>query len=128
MKFLGSKGNSQLTVSPDHFAINVGSGDLEVFSTPSLITLMEKTAMQSIQHLLLPEQSSVGIFIETQHLKASKIGTELHCTSEVIEATDKIVTFQVRNHRQSRWLERREPLKAVNLTAALSRGLFFENI
>ena len=49
---LGITGTSELTVSDKNLAVNVGSGGLEVFSTPDMITLMEKAACSCISRLL----------------------------------------------------------------------------
>ncbi|MDD6504444.1 MAG: thioesterase, partial [Lachnospiraceae bacterium] len=45
----GIKGYSELTVTEEMAAKNVGSGTLMVFATPAMIALMEKTAWESVQ-------------------------------------------------------------------------------
>ena len=44
----GITGTSELTVTDNELAVNVGSGSLEVFATPVMIMLMEKAACNCI--------------------------------------------------------------------------------
>jgi predicted thioesterase len=82
-----------ITVSENQTAAKIGSGLLPVFSTPSMIALMENTAMQLID--LQPGQSSVGVSICADHLKASPIGAKLECISKLIETDGRKYTFEI---------------------------------
>ena len=48
----GITGTSELTVTDNELAVNVGSGSLEVFATPVMIMLMEKAACNCIAEYL----------------------------------------------------------------------------
>lgn len=50
---------STITVSKENTAITMGSGDLEVFATPSMVSLMENAAMNAVAGEL-PEGSTTG--------------------------------------------------------------------
>ena len=54
----GIIGRKELIVTEDNTAKAVGSGGLEVFATPALIALAEKTAFQSVAEHLEEEQST----------------------------------------------------------------------
>lgn len=67
----------------------------EVFSTPSLISLMENTAYTSISPFLPEGYSSIGIEINVQHLKASLPGAVVCCESVVTKVDNKKIHFRL---------------------------------
>jgi fluoroacetyl-CoA thioesterase len=91
--------NSTLTqtiqVSEDQTAISLGSGTLPVFATPALIALMENTAMKLLSNL--PEgNTSVGVSINIQHLKASPIGALVECSATISANEGRKYTFTIK--------------------------------
>ncbi len=84
-----------ITVIESQTAQFVGSGGLPVFSTPSLIALMESTAMNMLTDL--PEgKTSVGTEISIKHLKASAVGAKVHCTATITEIEGRRYSFSVK--------------------------------
>jgi predicted thioesterase len=71
------------TAQPQESAAALGSGGLEVFSTPSLVALFEITAKRGIDALLPEGHSTVGIEIAVKHQKATRIGKQVRCTVTV---------------------------------------------
>lgn len=71
------------------------SGLLEVYATPAMISLMEKTCMLSVAEILPKEQSTVGTLVNIKHLKASKKGETIKCTSKLIEIDRRRLVFEV---------------------------------
>lgn len=57
----------------EHSAKNMGSGGLEVLSTPALVAFMENLAYEVLQENLPKGQSSVGTQMNIEHLVASPI-------------------------------------------------------
>lgn len=92
---LGIKGYAELIVKKEDTAAAVGSGLLEVFSTPSMIALMEKTAQESILNYLEEGQGSVGIRMEADHLAATPVGQKVWAESELVEVDKRILTFKI---------------------------------
>lgn len=91
--------NSTLTqtiqVSENQTAISLGSGTLPVFATPALIALMENTAMKLLSNL--PEgNTSVGVSINMQHLKASPIGALVECSATISAIEGRKYTFTIK--------------------------------
>ncbi|RUA08506.1 MAG: dihydrolipoamide acyltransferase [Fusobacteria bacterium] len=82
-------------VSPSDTAIVVGSGGLEVFSTPSLIAFMEKTAFLCVEDMLEVGSSTVGISVNTKHLKANLVGDKLNCTATLTEIDGRKLYFEI---------------------------------
>ncbi|MDZ7606673.1 MAG: thioesterase family protein [Cyclobacteriaceae bacterium] len=83
-------------VTVDKSASAIGSGLLEVYSTPSMIALMEKTAFHCLEQFLQDHESSVGGEVNIRHLKPTAIGQTVRCTAVITAATEKKVTFEVR--------------------------------
>ena len=77
------------TAEPQESAAALGSGGLEVFSTPSLVALFEITAKRGVDALLPEGHSTVGVEIQVKHLKATKIGKRVRCTTMVTAVDGK---------------------------------------
>jgi fluoroacetyl-CoA thioesterase len=78
---------------PQESAAALGSGGLEVFSTPSLVALFEITAKRGVDALLPEGHSTVGIEIQVKHLKATKIGKQVRCTTTVTGVEGKKISL-----------------------------------
>lgn len=91
----GITGNQTKIVELNDTADAYGSGSVEVFATPALITLMEKTAFLSIDHLLDDGYISVGVEMNMKHKKASLPGSIITCISEVIASDNKKIRFKI---------------------------------
>lgn len=83
-----------LKVERKHCASEVGSGLLEVFSTPALVAFMENTALQAIDDLQ-KGQTTVGVEINVQHLKASPIGEVLTAEAQLLSHEGRAYEFEV---------------------------------
>lgn len=93
---VGLKGLAETEVCHDNTADTVGSGALPVFATPSMIALMEKAALESVQPCLDDGQGTVGTLMNTSHLSATPIGMTVRAESELTEIDRKKLTFAVR--------------------------------
>ena len=78
---------------PQESAAALGSGGLEVFSTPSLVALFELSAKQLVDPLLQPGESTVGVEIQVKHLKANRIGQKVRCTATVAGVDGRRIAF-----------------------------------
>jgi fluoroacetyl-CoA thioesterase len=76
-------------------AASYESGLLEVYATPAMISLMEKTCMLSVAEILRKEQSTVGTLVNIRHIKASKKGEIIKCTSKLIEIDRRRLVFEI---------------------------------
>ena len=91
----GIKGKEEMTVTERDTAKVYGSGALEVFGTPAMIALMEKTALNSILPYLDEGEGSVGTALNVKHVAATPVGRTVVCESELIEVDRKRLTFSV---------------------------------
>ena len=91
---LGAKGRQELIVTDELTADKAGSGLLPVFSTPSMIALIENTAWKSIEDKLEHGQGSVGTKLEISHIAATPLGMKVWCETELIEIDRKRLVFR----------------------------------
>ena len=95
---IGIKGFAETLVCAENTAAAVGSGALEVFSTPSMIALMEKAAMDTVSPYLEAGQGTVGIKLDVSHLAASPIGMAVRAEAELIGIEKRTLTFKVSDY------------------------------
>ncbi|MBM6613731.1 thioesterase family protein [Desemzia sp. RIT804] len=81
-------------VEPKDTAAAMKSGDLEVLATPALVSMIENTAKESIREHLTPEETTVGIEIQLQHLAPSAVGKQVICEVILEKFEKSIFSFQ----------------------------------
>lgn len=91
----GIKGAAEVTVQFSNTAAAMGSGALEVFSTPSMVALMEKAARESVQPHLEESQGTVGVSLNVEHLAATPMGMTVRAESELTAVEGRVLTFCV---------------------------------
>ena len=82
-------------VEEHHLAAHVGSGDLRVLSTPSMIALMEEAAMRCVAPYLEEGQTTVGGEIAVSHLKPTAHGKTATTTATLTAVEGKKLSFTV---------------------------------
>ena len=83
MRFIkGEKYVRRYTVRREHSASHVGSGEVEVLSTPSMILFIEETCRLHASKYLDEGQTTVGIHVDIYHVKPAPVGSEV-----TVEAT-----------------------------------------
>jgi predicted thioesterase len=92
----GIKGKQEVTVSEFNSAKTMGSGTLDVFATPAMIALMEKTAWESVQAKLDEGSGTVGTSLNVKHVAATPLGMKVTCESELIKVDGRALTFSVK--------------------------------
>jgi predicted thioesterase len=85
----------EITVEEINTAIAHGSGKLPVFATPAMVAFMENTAVQCIENDLGEGLDTVGIQIDTKHIKATKVGKKVTCTAKLTKVDGKKLTFEI---------------------------------
>ncbi len=88
-------GYQEIIVQLTDTAVNFGSGLIEVFATPAMIGLMEKTAQLSIQEQLTQGYITLGTEINVKHVKATPVGMKVYCNSELLSVDGKRLVFKI---------------------------------
>jgi thioesterase superfamily protein len=92
----GIKGCIETVATSEKTAKSIGSGGLDVFATPMMISLMEETCFKSVDSELEAENTTVGIEVNIKHLAATPVGMKVRCESELIKIDNRSLTFNVK--------------------------------
>lgn len=66
-----------------HLAVSVGSGDVEVLSTPSLLAFVESVASRCLSGAVSPGYTTVGTYVELRHKAPAPQGATVRVTVRV---------------------------------------------
>ncbi|MCD8073223.1 MAG: thioesterase family protein [Alistipes sp.] len=91
----GRKATSQAIVDHTSTAASAGSGDLDVFATPSMVALMENAAMKCAAWGLPEGSTTVGTEINVSHTRATAIGRMVTATAVLQSVEGRRLTFNV---------------------------------
>lgn len=93
---IDSIGTAELKVSENDLAVNVGSGSLPVFATPTMIMLMEKAACNCLADFLEGDETSVGTEMNVKHVSATPCGMKVTAEAVLTEVNGREFTFRVK--------------------------------
>ena len=83
------------SVEEHHLAAHVGSGDLRVLATPSMIALMEEAAMRCVAPHIEDTQTTVGGHIAASHLKPTAHGRTITATATLTAVEGRKLQFTI---------------------------------
>lgn len=87
---LGLNGQRQTVVCQHNVA-----KDMERFSTPSMILLMEEASVAAFHQFLEPHQTSVGYVVDIRHLAPALLGAKIVAYAELTGIVKNKLTFNV---------------------------------
>ena len=93
----GLRGESSTIVCEHNVA-----GHVQTFSTPAMVSLMERAAVDALHRHLAEGQTSVGYEVNVRHLAPTPIGQRVRCVAEVLEVQGNKVLFSVEAHDESK--------------------------
>jgi fluoroacetyl-CoA thioesterase len=67
----------------------------DVFSTPSMISLMERTCTDLTEPYLNENEQTVGTHVDVRHLAPTRIGQSVIVTAEIIEVKGNKIRYKV---------------------------------
>ena len=95
MLTIGIKGREEVMVTEENTAKAMGSGTLDVFATPAMTALMEKTAWKSVAPFLEDGDGTVGTLLQITHDAPTPLGMKVFCESELLEIDGRRLVFHV---------------------------------
>jgi len=94
-RFVGLRGIREFVIDAKDSAKSLGSGDVNVLSTPSMIRMMEETSRLLVQDKLPEGYTTVGIKVNVHHLKAVPIGCKIKIVSKLLKVEGRKLIFKV---------------------------------
>lgn len=95
--------NKTYLVKENNTAKNMGSGDLDVLATPSLVAFMENAAKEYLNTFLPEELGSVGSNININHIAPTLVGKEITVQGKITEIIkEKIIIFSLEAYEQDK--------------------------
>ncbi|MCL2458579.1 MAG: thioesterase family protein [Desulfobulbus sp.] len=91
----GVKNKEDVVVTVETTAAHYGSGLVEVFATPAMVALMEKTCLVSVLPYLPEGFGTVGIKVDIAHTKATPVGMKVSCESTLVEVDRRRLVFEL---------------------------------
>ena len=104
-------------------ARSIGSGTLDVYSTPSMIALLEKTSWKCIVTYLDKDETSVGGSVNVLHLRPTAIGKNVLCTSKVISVEKNRVEFHVEIYEGDKMIGKGTHIRFIVKKSSFLSGL-----
>ena len=90
-------------IKNENSAENMGSGDLAVLSTPSLVAFMENAAKNYLNKFLPEEIGSVGSNININHIAPTLIGNSITVRGKITEVIkEKIIKFSIEAYEKDK--------------------------
>jgi len=100
---IGIKGDTSFIVTKEMLASQDGDDTLEVFSTPTMVLKIERTAALSVLPFMEEGYTMVGIKVDVEHTAATLEGMKVFVHTELIDISEngKFLTFkaEVSNER-----------------------------
>jgi fluoroacetyl-CoA thioesterase len=91
----GLVGESSVTVTDNMTAAALGSGNVNAFSTPALIALLEGAAIDALKDRLPEGQTTVGTMLNVRHVAATPVGMAVTARATLKEIDGRRLVFDV---------------------------------
>lgn len=91
----GISSSLTVTTTPEMGIIHLGPQATQLFSSPSMIGLMERASVQLLSSYLEPTEGSVGVRVDVRHLAATPIGMKVTAKSTLAAVEGRRLSFTV---------------------------------
>lgn len=94
-ELIGTKKSISCELTERHSAITVGSGDVPVLGTPAMLALMEQASVQLVAPAMSEGESTVGVRVEVDHLRATGLGHVVTATATLTSVDGRKLCFDL---------------------------------
>ncbi len=91
----GRRASVELRVGVDDTAMAMGSGDVPVLGTPRVLAIAEQASRRALGDSLGPELTSVGSWVEIEHMAASRVGDHVRADAVLLGVHGRRLEFSV---------------------------------
>jgi predicted thioesterase len=91
----GLSARATLLVGPDDTAEVIGSGDVPVLSTPSVVALAERASVEAVAGRLEPGTTTVGYEVQLTHLAPTPVGSQVGAEATLESVDGRRLVFRV---------------------------------
>jgi fluoroacetyl-CoA thioesterase len=84
-----------LTVAEADTALAMGSGDVSVLASPRVLALAEQAAVQAMGSCLAEGRTSVGAWVELEHLEPTPVGGTVEAEAVLLGVHGRRLEFSV---------------------------------
>jgi predicted thioesterase len=109
----GVRGEARRRVVTEHLVSFLKPGMPPVLATPWLLDLMETAALEALRPHLDPEEVSLGVGFDFQHLAPTPAGDTVVATARVTAVDDRQITFDFEAHDSHEVIARGTHRRAV---------------
>jgi len=95
MKTSLASGLTRTAIYVTTMEMRAGQLENDVFSTPAMIGLMERTCVDLTEPHLDENEQTVGIHVDVYHLAPTRIGQSVTITAELTEVKDNKIRYSV---------------------------------
>ncbi|GIW91204.1 MAG: thioesterase [Pirellulaceae bacterium] len=95
---IGTTAEEQVVVGREHTIDFADEQMPAVLATPWLIWFLEHAARKAVLPSLELGESTVGTFVEIQHLAPTPVGQSVVCQAKVVQVDGPSVSFQLEAH------------------------------
>ncbi len=110
---IGDAGELVWMVDPTMTITLGGALQATLFSTPSMIMLMERAAREALRPFLEDTEESVGVEVQVEHTGAAVLGSIVRGVAKVTELDGRRVAFEVQAYAGDREIGRGKHRRAV---------------
>lgn len=88
-------------VGPQHTAVVVESGDVEVLATPQVLAWCEAATVAAVVDALDPDDTTVGTEVHLEHMRPTAVGSAVRVHATLNGIDGRRLTFRVEAHDES---------------------------
>lgn len=93
---IGKRKTKKFTVREEHLASFLGSGNVNVLSTPQMIAWMENVSRELLDEYMPKGYTTVGYHVDIYHLKPAPLGSEVDVTAEIVSQEKRKIKLKVK--------------------------------